>query len=147
MLNLWPALITGVILAILGCCRRSVWHRPNNSRQQADEPNNKNELRKSPDELSIFPITPLVRQVQGLILQTFEVSEQAAQDYAAEMVALAEGWGSREHAPNLDWPMLVKKDLGSKLEWKLKDERAVFMAERKQALEVNIVKRKRNRFI
>ena len=40
--------------------------------------------------MGIFPITPLVRQVQGLILQTFDVSEQAAEDYAAELVALAE---------------------------------------------------------
>jgi hypothetical protein len=111
-----------------------------------DEPNNKNELRKSPEHLSIFPITPLVRQVQGLILQTFIVSEQTAQDYAAEMVSLAEGWGSPEHAPNLDWPMLVRKDLGSKLEWKSKDEQAKFMAERKQALEVLIVKRKSSRY-
>jgi hypothetical protein len=98
--------------------------------------------------MSIFPITPLVRHVQSLILQTFIVSEQAAQDYAAEMVALAEGWGSPEHAPNLDWPMLVKKKLGAKLEWKSKDERATFMAERKlasQAYDFIIEKRKRNR--
>jgi hypothetical protein len=52
--------------------------------------------------MSIFPITPLVRQVQSLIVQTFDVSEQAAQDYAAEMVALAEGWGSPETAAQLD---------------------------------------------
>jgi len=99
--------------------------------------------------MSIFPITPLVRQVQGLILHTFEVSEQGAQDYAAEMVALAEGWGSPEHAPNLDWPMLVKKHLGAKLEWKSKDERATYMAGRKQAseaLELLIEKRKPSRY-
>src|SRR5438477_11126361 len=40
--------------------------------------------------MSIFPITPLVRQVQSLILGTFDVSEQPAQDYAAELVSLAE---------------------------------------------------------
>lgn len=45
-----------------------------------------------PPYMSIFPITPLVRQVQSLILQTFDVSEQAAEEYAAELVALAEGW-------------------------------------------------------
>ena len=41
--------------------------------------------------MTIFPITPLVRRVQSLIIETFDVSEEAAQDYAAELVALAEG--------------------------------------------------------
>jgi hypothetical protein len=33
--------------------------------------------------MSIFPITPLVRDVQKLIAQTFEISEREAQEYAA----------------------------------------------------------------
>lgn len=84
--------------------------------------------------MSIFPITPLVRRVQGLILQTFDVSEQTAEDYAAEMVALAEGWGSPETAPNLDWAFLIKKRLGEsdKLPWRSEDERHNFEAMRKQ---------------
>ena len=48
--------------------------------------------------MSIFPITPLVGRVKTLILATFDVAEQQAEDYAAEMVALAEGWGSPENA-------------------------------------------------
>ena len=84
--------------------------------------------------MSIFPITPLVRHVQGLILQTFDVSEQAAQDYAAEMVSLAEGWGSLEAAANLDWSYRIKKDLGEakKLRWRSEDDRILFEAGEKQ---------------
>ena len=63
--------------------------------------------------MSIFPVTPLVRQVQNLIVQTFDVSEQAAQDYAAEMVSLAEGWRSPETAANMDWSYRIKKDLAA----------------------------------
>lgn len=62
--------------------------------------------------MSMFPVTPLVREVQGLIIQIFEVSEPEAQEYAAELVALAEGWGSRESALNLDWSHRIKKSLG-----------------------------------
>ena len=43
--------------------------------------------------MSIFPITPLVRRVQKLIIQTFDVPDQTAEDCAAELVALAEDWG------------------------------------------------------
>jgi len=76
--------------------------------------------------MSIFPITPLVRQVQSLILQTFEVSEQAAEDYAAELVALAEGWGSPEAAARHDWTYRIRKDLGDKLRWKSDTDRDAF---------------------
>ncbi len=76
--------------------------------------------------MSIFPVTPLVRRVQSLILGTFEVSEQAAQDYAAELVALAEGWGSPERAAELDWSYRIKKDLGQKLRWKSDADRQAF---------------------
>ncbi len=54
MLNLWPVLITGVLLAILSCWRQRARLRRNNSRRRAEEPNNKNELRKSLDELINF---------------------------------------------------------------------------------------------
>lgn len=33
--------------------------------------------------MRIFQITPLARRVQAHVLQTFDVSEQAAEDYAA----------------------------------------------------------------
>ena len=84
--------------------------------------------------MSIFPITPLVRDVQKLIVQTFEVSEQEAQDYAAELVALADGWGSPETALNLDWSYRIKKDLGEtkKLRWRSEEERTRFEATEKQ---------------
>ncbi len=76
--------------------------------------------------MSIFPITPLVRQVQRLILGTFDVSEQAAEDYAAELVSLAEGWGSREMAAQLDWSYRIRKDLGEKLPWRSDADRETF---------------------
>lgn len=84
--------------------------------------------------MSIFPITPLVREVQNLIVQTFEVSEQEAQDRAAELVALAEGWGSPEKALQLDWSYRIKKDLGEtkKLRWRSEEERIRFEAGEKQ---------------
>ena len=84
--------------------------------------------------MSIFPITPLVRQVQGLIVQMFDVSEQAAQEHAAELVALAEGWGSPDKAAQLDWSYRIKKDLGEtkKLNWRSEDERTRFEAAERQ---------------
>jgi hypothetical protein len=84
--------------------------------------------------MSIFPITPLVRQVQRLILQTFDVSEKAAEGYAAEMVALAEGWGSKEVAATLDWTYRIQKDLGEgrNLKWRSEKERKTFEASQKQ---------------
>jgi len=84
--------------------------------------------------MSVFPITPLVRDVQKLIFQTFDVSEQEAQDYAAELVSLAEGWGSPKTALNLDWSYRIQKDLGEtkKLRWRSEEERAKFEATEKQ---------------
>jgi len=52
--------------------------------------------------------------------------EEHAQDYAAQMTAPAEGWGSPETAEHLDWSYRVKKDLGHKLRWKSDDEREAF---------------------
>ena len=84
--------------------------------------------------MSIFPITPLVRHVQNLILQTFDVSDQQAQDYAAEMVSLAEGWGSPEIAAQTNWSYCIRKDLGEtrKLKWRSEAEREQFEAEQKK---------------
>jgi hypothetical protein len=84
--------------------------------------------------MSIFPITPLVRRVQELIVETFEVSDAAAENYAAEMVALAEGWGSPEAAEKLDWSFRIKKDLGetNKLKWRSEEERVRFLTVEKQ---------------
>ena len=69
-----------------------------------------------------------------MILQTFDVSEQAAQDYAAEMVALAEGWGGVESAAQLDWSYRIRKDLGEtkKLRWRSDEERASFEESQRQ---------------
>ena len=96
--------------------------------------------------MSIFPITPLVRQVQRLILQTFAVPEQVAEDCAAELVALAEGWGSPESAARLDWTYRVKKDCGvdRKFPWRSEEERLSFEAaetQKHQAYEFFISKR------
>ena len=82
--------------------------------------------------MGIFPITPLVDQVQQLIFTTFVVSEQAAQDCAAELVALAEGWGSPGKTTQMDWPFCIKKSLGEKLRWRSETDHAQFQASQKQ---------------
>ena len=69
-----------------------------------------------------------------------------AQDYATELVALAEGWGSPEKAAQLDWAYLIKKDLevGRRLRWRSENERLSFEAaekQRRQAYEFFISKR------
>lgn len=95
--------------------------------------------------MSIFPITPLVRQVQAQVLRTFDVSEQVAEDYAALNVALAEDHGGPGKAAQLDWDYRIKKDGADKnWLWRSEDERARFEAaqkERYQAYEFLISKR------
>jgi hypothetical protein len=54
-----------------------------------------------------FPVTSLVRDVQKLILQTFEISEGEALEHAALVVALAEDNGGSQFALNLDWLSLA----------------------------------------
>src|SRR5712664_3065884 len=83
-----------------------------------------------PRASEIFPITPLVLEVQTLILGTFDVSEQQALDSAAEMVSLAEGWSDRETAARMDWNYRIRKDLGEtrKLPWRSREEREKFEA-------------------
>jgi hypothetical protein len=80
--------------------------------------------------MSIFPITPLVRRVQQLIINTFEVSEKQAEEYAAEMVSLAVGWGSPETAERMDWDYRIRKDLGEErgLVWRSQADREKFKA-------------------
>ena len=94
---------------------------------------------------SIFPITPLVRQVQALVLKTFDVSEPVAEDYAARMVALAEDHGGPENAAQLNWAYHIRKDGASyKWQWHSEDERVQFEAAQKakyQAYEALISKR------
>ena|SRR3974390_1797597 len=84
--------------------------------------------------MSLFPITPLVRKVQRLIVETFEVSEQQAEAYAAEMVSLAEGWGSPGTAARMDWDYRIRKDLGEirGMPWRPQAEREKFEASEKQ---------------
>lgn len=81
-----------------------------------------------------FPVSPLVRHVQSLIVQTFDVSEEIAEDYAAGMVALAEDWGNSENARQMDWSYRVKKDLGEtkKLRWRSQEDRRQFEEAQKQ---------------
>ena len=80
-------------------------------------------------------------------MQTFAVSEKTAEDCAAELVALAEGWGSPEKAAQLDWAYRIRKDLGigRKFPWRSEDERISFQAaekQRQQAYELLISKPK-----
>lgn len=84
--------------------------------------------------MTVFPITPLVRRVQRLIFETFEVSETQAQEHAAEMVALAEGWGGLESAERLDWNYRVRKDLGETRipRWRSETEQRKFEAIERQ---------------
>ena len=83
--------------------------------------------------MSIFPITPLVRQVQAQVLQAFDVSEQAAEDYAALSVALAEDHGGPGKAAQLDWDYRIKKDgADKKWRWRSEDERVRFETAQKQ---------------
>ena len=69
-----------------------------------------------------------------MVLQTFDVSEEAAEDYAAMVVALAEDNGSPEKAAQLDWDYHIKKDLGEgrKWRWRSEEERIRFETAQKQ---------------
>jgi len=82
--------------------------------------------------MSIFPITPLVGRVQRLIVQTFDVPEKDAENCAAEMVSLAEGWGSPAMAEQLDWSYRIKKDLGDRLRWKSDADREAFQKQEEE---------------
>ena len=99
--------------------------------------------------MSIFPITPLVRQVQKMMLATFEISEQAAEDHAAELVAVAEGWGTPEAAEQKDWEYFINKRLSeAKYKWRSDADRERFEAEQKlihESYESEIGKKKRRR--
>ncbi|HSJ01104.1 MAG: hypothetical protein ACAI34_13100 [Verrucomicrobium sp.] len=78
--------------------------------------------------MSIFPVTPLVGKVQRLVVETFDVSEREAEEYAAELVALAEGWGEPGQAGGIDWDYRIRKRLGGdlKLKWRSEEERNIF---------------------
>jgi hypothetical protein len=84
--------------------------------------------------MSIFPVTPLVQRVQGLIFDTFDVPDEEARDHAAELVALAESWGSQESASQLDWSYRIKKSLGGTkgLKWRCEEARKRFEEAQKQ---------------
>jgi hypothetical protein len=82
--------------------------------------------------VSDIPSPPLVAEVQELILKTFDVSEQEAHDRASGLVLLAEGWGSPELAPGLDWAYKVKKRLGAELRWRSDAEREKFRMDQEQ---------------
>lgn len=84
--------------------------------------------------MSIFPTSSLVRRVQGLIVDTFEVSSEQALAIAAEMVTLAEGWGTPGSAAQLDWAYRIRKDLGEtdRLRWRSEAERQNFLSMQNQ---------------
>ena len=65
-----------------------------------------------------------------MILATFEVSAAEAQEHAIGLVALAEGWGGDTGAGSLEWPVIIKKQLGASLRWRSDMERQQFAAER-----------------
>lgn len=66
-----------------------------------------------------------------MILATFDVSPQEAQEHAYGLAALAEGWGGT-NAQQHDWASTVKKRLGESLPWRSDTERTAFYAERQQ---------------
>ena len=82
--------------------------------------------------MSMFPGGPLVDRVRGLIVETFEVSERDAQEQAALLVALAEGWGDSSKAGQIDWSYRVRKDLNKKFRWRSEAEREKFESGEKQ---------------
>jgi len=75
------------------------------------------------------PSPELVAQVREIIVATFDVSAQDAQEQAYGLAALAEGWGDGD-AQQLDWVYTVKKRLGATLRWRSDKERAAFSSER-----------------
>lgn len=96
---------------------------------------------------SIFPNSPLSDRVRNLIIQTFEVSNSEASEYANELAALAEGWGDNKTAEKLDWTYRIKKDLGKRLKWRSATERENFELGEKQkvaAYEKYITNQKRH---
>jgi hypothetical protein len=82
--------------------------------------------------MSDFPSPSLVARVEALILDTFDVSRQAAHEYASGLAALAEDWGSSEKAARLDWSYRVKKDLGGKLRWRSEAEHEKFQSDQQE---------------
>ena len=70
--------------------------------------------------------------VEGLILQTFDVSKPEAHDYASGLAALAEGWGTSKTAVQVEWSYRIKKDLGEKLRWRSEEEREKFRREQQE---------------
>ena len=82
--------------------------------------------------MSEFPTHSLVAKIQAIILATFELSQQDADTYASSFAMLAEDWGSKESAAQLDWQYRVRKELGQKLRWKSEVEREKFFSEQQQ---------------
>lgn len=83
--------------------------------------------------MSEFPSPPLVAEIQGLILKTFDVSKQEAHHHALGLAASAEGKGGTESAARLDWSYRVKKDLGEKLRWRSEADRKSFRSDQEQS--------------
>ena len=72
-----------------------------------------------------------VARVRDVILATFDVSPQEAQEQAFGLAALAEGWGGAG-AQQHDWAYTVKKRLGESFRWRSDAERTAFYSERQQ---------------
>jgi len=99
--------------------------------------------------MSTFPSAALVKRVQRLILETFEVSEKVAKNRAVGLVARAEGWVDTETAERLDWEYRIKKQLGeANYKWRSEADREKFEADQKlkhESYESVIREKKRRR--
>jgi hypothetical protein len=77
------------------------------------------------------PFPAHIARVRDVILATFDVSPQEAQERAYGLAVLAEGWGG-ESALERDWTYTVKKSLGESLRWRSDAEREAFYSQRQQ---------------
>ena len=71
----------------------------------------------------------LVARVRDIILATFDVSTEQAQEQAYGLATLAEGWGGPD-VQRLDWTHAVKKHLGETFRWRSAADRKLFYSER-----------------
>lgn len=85
-------------------------------------------------------------EVRAIVVDTFEISDEEAQEHAIGLVLLAEGWGGT-NTPNLNWAYIVRKKFADKLKWKSETDRMAFFADRQSgydAYENYIQKNKRH---
>lgn len=85
-------------------------------------------------EESPFPVTALARSLQARVVALFDVTEVDAQSYAAELAAVAEGWGDSTNIAQIDWDHRIMKDIGMRrcLTWRSDQQRLSFIAGEQQ---------------